>query len=470
MRDVSTNKPDDRERGSKGGSSHKTGSAVTLQHVRPTEPVPRIELVVRREAGVEVERRIILDGNLCRIGSHASNDLVLSDPMVSRFHCELLRAESGWRIHDSGSLNGTWANDPRLRDADLSLPQSRLRLGDSIVDLQELASEAEEEVSLSPAFGAAVGSSLVMRRLFGTLDRVAQSESTVLIEGESGTGKEVIATELVRRGPRRPKPFVIVDCASITPSLIESELFGHRRGSFTGADRDRVGAFEAADGGTVFLDEIGELPLDMQPKLLRALESQQIRRIGDHRAISLDVRVIAATNRRLEREVNHGRFRDDLYYRLSVVTVRIPPLRDRLEDIPMLVNVFLRQLNVRSGSPLFTRDVLSDMARYDWPGNVRELRNYVERAVVLDVVPPASTRSAPVHDESGATPAINLDESYRDAKARVVADFERRFVTALLAWSKGNISMAARKAGMDRMYLHRLVQRLGLKRASSIED
>jgi len=182
------------------------------------------------------------------------------------------------------------------------------------------------------------------------------------------------------------------------------------------------------------------------------------------------VRVIAATNRRLEREVNHGRFRDDLYYRLSVVTVRIPPLRDRLEDIPMLVNVFLRQLNVRSGSPLFTRDVLSDMARYDWPGNVRELRNYVERAVVLDVVPPASTRSVPVHDDAGASQAINLDESYRDAKARVVADFERRFVTALLAWSKGNISMAARKAGMDRMYLHRLVQRLGLKRASSIED
>jgi DNA-binding NtrC family response regulator len=209
----------------------------------------------------------------------------------------------------------------------------------------------------------------------------------------------------------------------------------------------------------------------MQPKLLRALESQQIRRIGDNRAISLDVRVIAATNRRLEREVNHGRFRDDLYYRLSVVTVRIPPLRDRLEDLPMLVNVFLRQLDVRNGSALFTRNVLADMARYDWPGNVRELRNYVERAVVLDSVPPAAMRSSPSHPPAAlAEHDTSIDESYRDAKAAAVADFERRYVTALLAWSKGNISLAARKAGMDRMYLHRLVQRMGLKRASSLED
>ncbi|MFW5741105.1 MAG: sigma-54 interaction domain-containing protein, partial [Myxococcota bacterium] len=367
--------------------------------------------------------------------------------------------------------NGSWVNDLRVRDADLSLPHCRLRLGDSVVEVRELDSAAEEEVSLTPAFGAAVGSSLAMRRLFSTLGRVAQSDTTVLLEGESGTGKEIIATEIVRRGPRRHKPFVIVDCASISPSLIESELFGHRRGSFTGAERDRMGAFEAANGGTVFLDEIGELPLDMQPKLLRALESQQVRRIGDHRPVTLDVRVIAATNRQLEREVNNGRFRDDLYYRLSVVTVRIPPLRDRLEDIPMLVNVFLRQLDVRSGSQLFTRDVLADMARYDWPGNVRELRNYVERAVVLDIVPPASANPNRSQAAAAGTAApIDIDESYREAKARVVADFERRFVTALLTWSKGNISLAARKAGMDRMYLHRLVQRLGIKRSSSIED
>lgn len=458
--------------GSEGGVG-RDQSTVTLQHVLPTEPVPRIGFVVRREAGIESERQVIQDGSHCRIGSHGSNDLVLNDPLVSRFHCQLERAESGWRITDSGSLNGTWVNDLRVRDADLSFP-CRVRLGDSIVELRELASASKEEVSLTPAFGSAVGNSLAMRRLFGMLDRIARTDSTVLIEGESGTGKEIIATELVRRGPRRKKPFVIVDCASISPSLIESELFGHRRGSFTGADRDRMGAFEAAHGGTVFLDEVGELPLDMQPKLLRALESQQIRRIGDHSTISLDVRVVAATNRRLEREVNNGRFREDLFYRLSVVTVRLPPLRDRLEDLQMLVNVFLRQLDVKNGSVLFTPEVLADMARYDWPGNVRELRNYVERAVVLDTVPPAgesrmprSQRGSEVDLEASV---VDLDESYRDAKARAVAEFERVYVTALLNWSKGNISLAARKAAMDRMYLHRLVQRLGLKRGSSIED
>jgi len=455
--------------GDRARGAHNPESSVTLQHVRPTEPVPRIELVVRREAGVDSERRSIQDGTLCRIGSYPSNDLTLADPKVSRFHCQFERAESGWRITDSGSMNGTWVNDLRVRDADLPFP-CRLLLGDSIVEVQELASASEQEVSLTSTFGAAAGNSVAMRRLFATLDRVAKTDSTVLLEGESGTGKEVLATELVRRGPRRHKPFVIVDCASISPSLIESELFGHRRGAFTGADRDRVGAFEAAHGGTVFLDEIGELPLDMQPKLLRTLESHQIRRIGDHRSIGLDVRVIAATNRRLEREVNHGRFRDDLYYRLSVVTLRIPPLRDRLDDIPLLVGVFLRQLGVHGGNQLFTPEVLSDMARYDWPGNVRELRNYVERAVVLDTVPPASTGAAPKAAGAAAGPAIDLDQSYRDAKAHVVADFEQRYVTALLSWSKGNISMAARKAGMDRMYLHRLVQRLGIKRGSSIED
>jgi DNA-binding NtrC family response regulator len=180
--------------------------------------------------------------------------------------------------------------------------------------------------------------------------------------------------------------------------------------------------------------------------------------------------VIAATNRRLEREVNHGRFRDDLFYRLSVVTVRIPPLRDRLEDIPMLVNVFLRQLGVKNGAQLFTREVVEDMARYEWPGNVRELRNYIERAVVLDTVPPALDTHASEPATSNAARPVNLDESYRDATARAVAGFEQSYITALLTWSKGNISMAARKAGMDRMYLHRLVQRLGLKRDSSIED
>ncbi|MEJ7732458.1 MAG: sigma-54 dependent transcriptional regulator, partial [Polyangiaceae bacterium] len=337
------------------------------------------------------------------------------------------------------------------------------------------------EVPVWPSFGGLYGSSLPMRRLFGMLDRVARSDSNVLIEGESGTGKELVATEIVQRGTRADRPFVIVDCSAISPSLIGSELFGHLRGAFTGADRERVGAFEASDGGTLFLDEIGELPLDLQPMLLRALESREIRRIGETHPRKVDVRVIAATNRRLDREVNHGRFREDLYFRLSVVTLRVPPLRERLDDVPLLVEVLLEGMmkagdkaslanNEPSWRRLFTPEVVADLQRYDWPGNVRELKNYVERAVVLDRAAPTSERA---HGESWLPPEPgtaaappNLDVAFTAAKEEVVADFERRYLSALLKWAGGNISRAARRAGMDRMYLHRLLQRHGMQSAS----
>ena len=244
------------------------------------------------------------------------------------------------------------------------------------------------------------------------------------------------------------------------------------RGAFTGAERDRVGAFAEADGGTVLLDEIGELPLEMQPKLLRVLESGHIRRVGENTTKPVDVRVIAATNRRLEREVNHGRFREDLYFRLSVVTVRVPPLRDHLDDVPLLVKLFLRQLDAQHlKKTLFTDEVLSELCRYDWPGNVRELRNYVERAVVLQYAGPAQRRSL-VPDEPNAPMGgeVDLDQAFTEAKKLVVEDFEQRYLTALLAWSHGNVSRAARKAGMDRMYLHRLLQRHGIRRGGSIKE
>lgn len=310
-----------------------------------------------------------------------------------------------------------------------------------------------------------------MRRLFALVERVAASDSNVLIEGESGTGKELVASEIVRAGSRAKKPFVIVDCSAISPNLIESELFGHTRGAFTGADRDRVGAFEAAQGGTVFLDEIGEMPLEMQPKLLRALEAREIRRIGEASTRKVDVRVIAATNRRLEREVNQGRFREDLYFRLSVVTLRVPPLRERIEDLPLLVRNFLEVLGANESAHLFTKDVLDDLARHEWPGNVRELRNFVERTVVLQTTTPTysdapfgnRSPSQPPRGENAAPPAVDLAVSFREAKERTIAEFERRYIGSLLDWSDGNISRAARKAQMDRMNLYRLIQRYGLR-------
>jgi DNA-binding NtrC family response regulator len=308
-----------------------------------------------------------------------------------------------------------------------------------------------------------------MRRLFQVLDKVAQSSADVLIEGENGTGKEVIAAELVRLGGRRQKPLIIVDCGAISPTLIESELFGHVRGAFTGALRDRAGAFEEADGGTVFLDEIGELPLDMQPKLLRALAQREIRRVGASRSTKVDIRVIAATNRRLEREVNSGRFREDLYYRLSVVTLRVPPLRERKEDIPLLVSHFLDKLGVQDPLKVFPHEALEELKRYDWPGNVRELKNHVERVIVLgeDMPLAAPADAAPRASDPG--PGVDIERPFKEAKEAIVERFERGYLAALLEWADGNVSRAARKAGLDRMYLHRLLQRHGLRRGAALD-
>ncbi|MCC6554308.1 MAG: sigma 54-dependent Fis family transcriptional regulator [Polyangiaceae bacterium] len=447
------------------------GAEATFpQHRQEILRAPRLELCVEREGKKPTSRVMVVDGDFVRVGSHDSNDLVLSDRSVSRFHCILERSRAGFRLTDVGSTNGTWIAGVRVRDADI-VPECRVELGDSTVRLRNADAVAETEVSCSLSFGRLYGASVPMRRLFDVLRRVAKTSTDVLIEGENGTGKEVIATELVQRSPRAHKPLVIVDCGAISPGLIESELFGHVRGSFTGASRDRAGAFEEADGGTVFLDEIGELPLEMQPKLLRALASREIRRVGESRTRKVDIRVIAATNRRLEREVNSGRFREDLYYRLSVVTIRVPPLRERKEDIQALVSSFLLELNALDKEPLFTPEVLDEMMRYEWPGNVRELKNHVERRVVLgsdaslgapDEPAPAAAAGAPA-----ARPDIELP--FKEAKDAIIAQFERAYLAALLDWAEGNVSKAARKANLDRMYLHRLLQRHGLRRGAALD-
>ncbi len=456
---------------SSGSSGASGGTLPTLRGGLTTAVViPRLELVVVREAGQPSQRSVVLDGELFRLGSHASNDLVLTDPLVSRFHCRLSRGDSGWAMSDNGSLNGTRVDGVRVRDADLPLPDCHIELGDSVVRVRELGPGGVAPVPQWSSFGELYGESLLMRQLFGVLEKVSASDATVLLEGESGTGKELVATEIARRGPRADKPFLIVDCGAISPNLIESELFGHAKGAFTGADRMRVGAFEAADGGTIFLDEIGEMPLDMQPKLLRAIEAREIRRAGENEPRKIDVRVIAATNRRLESEVNHGAFREDLYFRLSVVTVRLPPLRKRLGDLPLLVRVLLRSMNNEEAAHLFTPEVLADMQRHDWPGNVRELRNYVERSVVLEQAAPASERrervSTPVKAAAAKT---DLSVPFKVAKEQVISEFEKRYLKALIDAAGGNISKAARQAKMDRMYLYRLLQRYDL-RGGTLKD
>ncbi len=435
-----------------------------------------MELVVEIENDAISPRTLMLEGEVLRIGSHPSNDLVLADPMVSRFHCRLTRGDRAWRIEDTNSLNGTKVSGVFVRDADLVMPECKIALGKSVIVIREAGLKQAQPITGAMSFGALQGGSQVMRKMYQTLRRVARTDANVLIEGESGTGKELITAEIVRRSLRAGKPFIVVDCSSIAPSVIESELFGHIRGAFTGADRQRIGVFEAASGGTVFLDEIGELPIDMQPKLLRVLETGEVRRMGENQLHTVDVRIIAATNRQLEREVNQGRFREDLFFRLSVVTVRVPPLRERREDIPPLIESFLASFDASDKLRLFTPDVMDAMLKHDWPGNVRELKNFVERRVVFDTaglgldgddVTPAGGQVAPAIVQPSA---IDIEKTFRTAKDEVIDSFEHQYLSALLLWANGNVSQAARKAKIDRMHLHRLLQQHGLRKSGSLSD
>jgi transcriptional regulator with GAF, ATPase, and Fis domain len=311
-----------------------------------------------------------------------------------------------------------------------------------------------------------IGSSLAMRRIFRVLDSVARTEATVLLQGETGTGKEVLARAIVRRS-LRPEPFVVVDCGSVTHTLIQSELFGHERGAFTGAIAQRKGAFESAHGGTLFLDEIGELPLDVQPMLLRVLEAREFRRVGGNQTLEADVRVIAATSRDLEREVSAGKFREDLYFRLAVVPVQIPPLRARREDIPTLVEHILARTRGAEGLAPSER-TMEWLLQHDWPGNVRELRNLLERAAYMSAAAGSRELLLPALPTGPGNAAddffrFSLGESYREARARVEEEFERRYVTWLLARHGGNLSAAARAVQMDRKHLHVLARKHGLR-------
>jgi DNA-binding NtrC family response regulator len=432
--------------------------------------VPRLLVTVLREGGKATNRSLELEGERIRVGSHQTNELLLTDRLVSRFHCVLTLDRGAWTVTDTESLNGTLLSGVRVRDAILPMGECELVLGDSVVRVTQLSPEKVFRVPELSRFGELRGRTLAMRQVFSVLERVAASDVTVLVQGESGTGKELVANELVRRSPRAKGPFLTLDCGSISPNLIESELFGHVKGAFTGADRTRIGAFEGASGGTIFLDEIGEMPLEMQPKLLRALENREIRRAGENESRKVDVRVIAATNRNLEREVNRGRFREDLYFRLSVFTVRLPPLRERSEDIPDLVHAFLDRMGALENERLFTPQVYAELGRHDWPGNVRELRNYIERAVVLQDAVEASRSSVSTEDSQvTAGPDVTIDSPFKTAKERLITDFERRYLEQLMAWAGGNVSRASRKAKLDRMYLHRLLHRYEIKRDTSDE-
>ncbi|HVZ72214.1 MAG TPA: sigma-54 dependent transcriptional regulator [Polyangia bacterium] len=318
-----------------------------------------------------------------------------------------------------------------------------------------------------------VGHSTAMQAVFDVLGKASASDATILLEGETGTGKEISAEAIHRGSPRRDKPFLVVDCGAMPPQLLESELFGHERGAFTGAVSTRTGVFEAANGGTVFLDEIGELSIDLQPKLLRVLERREVRRVGTNNHVPVNVRLIAATNRSLREQVAAHKFRSDLYYRLAVVEVKLPPLRDRLPDLPLLVEHIVRNLgNVDEQTMSVVRapEFQAALGRHNWPGNIRELRNYLERCVALrDFAAPQLQDAVP----SAASPesAVNIGQPLREAREGWVSAFEKRYLEELLRVHENRVSAAARAAGVDRIYFYRLLWKHGLRtREPSMRD
>jgi DNA-binding NtrC family response regulator len=421
----------------------------------------------------------VLDGDLLRIGKNADNDLVLTDTTVSREHCEIARDPKGYLLRDLGSTNGTLLDGAEIKEGYLK-PGAVLTVGRIELQVRTYAERIELLPSERDRFGELVGRDPAMREIFGLLERVSASDATLLVLGETGTGKDALARSVHAASKRKDGPFVAVDCGALVSSLIESELFGHEKGAFTGASERRQGAFELAQRGTLFLDEIGELPLDLQPKLLRALETRRIRRVGGSSEIAVDLRVVAASNRNLLLEVERGKFRQDLYFRLAVVPIQMPPLRQRRGDIAELARHVIARIGKEhdaAAPPLTLGDAaLSALAAHDWPGNVRELRNVLERAALLTrgsgrnevAVAPLGAgllAAQPVADAAAPAVATEFETSlsYRETRARWEADFERRYAAWLLSQHGGNVSAAARAAGMDRKYLHKLAVKHGLK-------
>ncbi len=437
----------------------EAGGSTTLVDSQDRLPEPlvrRFRLTVIEGPGQGITREST--GDRMTVGSHALNDLVIDDPTVSRFHCEIRVEDAGAVIGDLRSKNGTVVDGVEVREAILR-SGCLLRLGRATVRFEYAPEHNRPEVSALTRFGPLAGKSPAMRHTIALLERAAASDATVLLEGETGTGKGKAAEALHASGARRDKALVVVDCGAIPANLLESELFGHEKGAFTGADARRVGAFEDASGGTLFLDEIGELPSDLQPKLLRALENREIRRIGSNKFIPVDLRVIAATNRDLRAEVNAGRFRSDLYFRLAVVKIPLPPLRQRPEDIPVIVEELLRQLEVppRTAARLLTPSFLAELARMSWPGNARELRNHLERVLVF-----ADDISLSRPTEAGVGPLAPV-VPFVDARKRAQDAWERQYLENLMRQFPGKVADAAKAAGVDRVYLYRLLRRQGMK-------
>jgi DNA-binding NtrC family response regulator len=422
--------------------------------VAPSPRAPRT-FVLSAVSGPDVGKTFAIDASRVGrvlLGQSPICAVRLNDQTVSRRHAAFDVVDGALRLTDLGSTNGTFVNGIRAHDVALAGGET-IQVGAHVLLLQAGGESVEPATESQAGFGRFIGASPEIRRLYPTMRRIAESDIPVVIEGETGTGKEVLAEALHELGPRAAGPFVVFDCTTVAASMMEAALFGHERGAFTGALGATPGLFEQADKGTLFIDEIGELDLALQPKLLRAIERAEVRRIGGRQWIGVNVRVLAATRRDLDREVQAGRFRDDLFFRLAVGRIELPPLRNRRKDISLLAAHFWRELG---GSPAaLTGDLLARLQDYDWPGNVRELRNAIAHRIALGDLSTPSKAPGQV----GASPTgdaiqgiIDLDLPFPIARDQIIALFEQRYVGQVLARHGGNVTRAAHASGVGRRY------------------
>ncbi|MGE0788215.1 MAG: sigma 54-interacting transcriptional regulator [Sandaracinaceae bacterium] len=468
------------------GQGPSPATKITYIDGRPTTiTLRRCKLAVLQ--GGE-PKELTFERDVVSVGAMDDNDLVLEDETVSRNHCKIFREGDQYMIADLGSTNGTFVNRVRIREAWLH-ENCTVTCGKTDIKFQPVDEKLRIVPSDQERYGDMIGKDRKMREIYAILDKIAPTDTTVVIEGETGTGKEVAARTIHQASRRKDGPFMVFDCGAVPENLIESELFGHEKGSFTGAIATRQGVFEMANGGTVFLDELGELALDLQPKLLRVLEQREVKRVGGAKPIKVDVRVVAATNRDLEEEVRQGRFREDLFYRLTVVRLKLPSLRERPEDIQVLAQHFLEQGRFNrdrlGGRKVhgFAPEVVARLGEYEWPGNVRELHNVVERAVSFAEGDQVELSDLPEHigypRSSGGdalaektNPSLELPDAlprkkmaagpFKDAKEQWVASFEEDYIALLLKKNKGNISHAAKEADIDRKYFRKLMKKYGI--------
>ena len=448
--------------------------AVAFDLLQETVKVETCQVQIVKGVSSQEKKIYKFSKDLILIGAHPRCDIQIDDGTVSRFHCEIHRDQEGYRLVDGGSTNGTYVGDLRIRDVYLK-PAIEFQIGNTTLSFLPEVEEISVEESALSQLGPLIGASRQMRNAYTLIQKVAPSDLSVVVQGETGTGKELAAQAIHQLSRRSKKPLVVFDCSAVPEHLIESELFGHEKGAFSGAVRSHSGLFEQADGGTLFLDELGELPVKLQPKLLRALESGVIRRVGSESTKRVDVRVISATNRDLAAMVKSGDFRQDLFYRLAKVQLRLPPLKDRRGDVSLIAKHFLERLNQQNEGfkylKALTPNALHQLESWSWPGNVRELRNVIERAYTFadrDMIHSADLldqMNAQQFDEFSISENDIIQRkipdscSLKEAKELIIESFERDYLLQLLQKHQNNISAVSRDAGIDRRHVYRLMKK-----------